>query len=62
MTDLKAFAVFCAIMTFRLYIMGTHFKAVTDHNALKALVNMANLEGGLAYWAENLKSFYFEII
>ena len=47
-TDLKALAVVWAFKTFRLYAMGTSFKAVTDHNALKALVNKAALDGRLA--------------
>ena len=35
--------------------MGTQFKVVTDHNALKALVSKASLEGNLACWADFLK-------
>ena len=38
-TDLKALAVVWAVKTFRLFIMGTHFKVVIDLNALKALVH-----------------------
>ena len=37
-TDLEALAVVWAVKTFRLYVLGTCFKVVTDHNALKALV------------------------
>ena len=48
MKDLLALAVVWAVKTFRLYIMGTHFKVVTDHNPLKALVHKATLEGRLA--------------
>ena len=48
MTDLKALAVVWAIKTFRLYVMGTRFKVMTDCNALKALVHKATLEGKLA--------------
>ena len=47
-TDLEALAVVWAVKTFRSYVMGTRFKVVTDHNALKALVNKATLEGKLA--------------
>ena len=49
-TDLKALAVVWTVKTFRLYVMGTHFKVVTDHNALKALVHKATLEGRSACW------------
>ena len=37
--------------------MGTLFKDVADHNALKALVNKATLEGRLACWADFLMGF-----
>ena len=36
-TDLEALAFVWAFKTFRLHIMGTTFKFVTDHNALKLL-------------------------
>ena len=39
MMGLKALAVVWAVEMFRLIIMGTCFKAVTNHNALKAFVN-----------------------
>ena len=39
MMDLKALVVVWAEKTFKLYVMGARFKVVTDHNALKALVN-----------------------
>ena len=42
--------------------MGTRFKVVTDHNALKALVHKTTLEGRLAQWADFLMGFNFEII
>ena len=44
-TDFESLAVVWAFKTFRLYVMGTRFKVVTNHNALKALVNKATLEG-----------------
>ena len=62
MTDLEALAVVWAVKTFRSYVMGTRFKVVTDHNALKALVHKATLEGRLAQWADFLMGFDFEII
>ena len=40
--------------------MGTHFKVVTDHNALKALVNKASLKSQLACWVEYLMGFDIE--
>ena len=61
-TDLEALAVVWAVKTFRLYIKGTQFKVLTDHNALKALLSKASLEGWLACWADFLMGFNFEII
>ena len=58
-TDLEALAVVWAVKTFRSYVMGTRFKVVTDHNALKALVHKATLEGRLARWADFLMGFDF---
>ena len=60
MTDLKALTVVWAVKTFRLYVLGTHFKVVTDYNALKALVIKANLEGRLAQRADFLIDFNFK--
>ena len=51
-TDQEGIAVVWAVKTFKSYIMGTRFKVVTDHNALKALVNKAFLKGQLACWAD----------
>ena len=61
-TDLEALTVVWAVKTFKSYVMGTHFKVVTDHKALKALVNKASLEGWLACWADFLMGYDFEII
>ena len=58
-TGLEALAVVWAVKTFRFYIMGTHFKVVTEHNALIALENKATLSGWLACWADLLMGFNF---
>ena len=42
--------------------MGTRFKVVTDHNALKALVNKASLKGQLACWEEYLMGSDMDIV
>ena len=61
-TDIEALAVVWAVKTFKSYVMGTRFKVVTDHNALKALVSKASLEGWLACWADFQMGFDFKII
>ena len=44
-----------------IYIYGTHFTIITNHNALKALANKAELEGRLMRAAEYLMQFDFTI-
>lgn len=56
-TDQEVLVVVWAVKTFKSYIMGTHFKVLTDHNTLKAHVNKASLEGQLACWADYLMGF-----
>ena len=41
--------------------MGNQLKVVKDHNALKALVSKASLEGCLSFWADFLINFNSEI-
>ena len=43
-TEQEGLAVIWAVMTFKSYIISTYFKVVTEHNALKALVNKASLK------------------
>ena len=62
MKDLEALAVVWDFKTLRLYVMGTRFKVVTDHNVLKALVNKASLEGQLACWVDYQKGFDMDIV
>ena len=61
MSDLETLAVVWAFKTFRLLIKGTHFRVVTNHNALKAFVKKASLEGNLLYWADFLMVYNMEI-
>ena len=62
LTDLEALAVVWAVKTFNLYIMGTHFTIITDHNVLKALTNKSVLEGRLARWADFLMGYDMNIV
>ena len=61
-TDLEALDVVWAVKTFKSCVMGTQFKVVTDHNALKALMSKASLEGWLICWVDLLMGLDFEII
>ena len=51
-----------AIKKFSIYLYGTHFKIVTDHSALKWLMEISDPTGRLARWAIYLQIFDFEII
>ena len=46
-TDKEGFAVVWALMPFRSNILGTQFRVVTDHNALKAKMIKVSLKGWL---------------
>ena len=45
-----------------MYLEGSYFKVVTDHSALKALMQKENLEGRLLRWAKYLQEYDYEII
>ena len=49
------------VREFRHYIFGTHFKLITDHNALKYLMSIKDPTGKLARWSIFLSQFDFEI-
>jgi hypothetical protein len=51
-----------ALQKFRHYLLGKHFKMFTDHLALKYLVNMPVLGGGIYQWLLLFQEFYFEVI
>ena len=61
-SEKECLAVLFAIKIFRIYLYGTHFKIVTDHSALKWLMEITDQTGRLARWAIYLQIFDFEII
>ena len=61
-TDQEGLAVVWAVKAFKSFIMGTRFMVVTDHNALRALVNKASLKVQSACWADYLMGFDMDIV
>ena len=46
---------------FRVYLLGRHFKLITDHNALRWL-HTVETKGRLARWIMDLQEFDFPIV
>ena len=51
-----------ALQKFRNYLLGGHFKMITDHSALNYLVNKPMLGGRMCRWLLLFQEFDFEII
>jgi transposase InsO family protein len=59
-TEQELWAVVHALKTWRCYLEGVHFIAVTDHNPLIHLQTQANLTRKQARWSQYLQQFDFE--
>ncbi len=60
-TEKEAFAVVFGTAHFRVYLLGRHFKLITDHNALRWLHTM-EAKGRLARWIMDLQEFDFSVV
>lgn len=60
-TEKEAYAVVFGTAHFRVYLLGRHFKLITDHNALRWLHSMEP-KGRLARWIMDLQEFNFSVI
>ncbi len=60
-TEKEAFAVVFGTAHFRVYLLGRHFKLITDHNALRWLHTM-EAKGRLARWIIDLQEFDFSVV
>ena len=60
-TEKECMALHHAIKHYRPYLWGKHFEVVTDHNALKWLMNLRHPTPKLQRWALDLSEFDFTI-
>ncbi|CAB0031385.1 unnamed protein product [Trichogramma brassicae] len=61
-TEKECLAVLWAVEKYRGYILGSHFRVITDHASLKWLHNLKDPTGRLARWATALQAYSMEII
>jgi hypothetical protein len=61
-TDLECLAIIWAVKHFHKFLIGTKFKIITDHAALKSLMKDKEPKGRRARWMMELQQYNFEII
>ena len=61
-TELECLAVVWAVKHFHHYLHGQKFTVITDHAALRYLLNLSNPTGRLGRWLMFLNSYNLEII
>ncbi|KAG1471608.1 hypothetical protein G6F57_011319 [Rhizopus arrhizus] len=60
-SKLECLAVIWAVKLFRPYLLGRKFTIITDHSALKGLLNSTNPTGIIARWITILAEYEYEI-
>ena len=61
-SEKECLAIFWSVTKkFRCYVEGTHFKVITDHEALKRLINLKNPNGRLARWSLVIQGYDFDV-
>ncbi|KAG1392547.1 hypothetical protein G6F60_012004 [Rhizopus arrhizus] len=60
-SKLECLAVIWAVKQFRPYLLGKKFTIITDHSALKGLLNTSNPSGIIARWITILSEYEYEI-
>jgi hypothetical protein len=61
-TEMECLAVVWAVKHFHHYLHGHRFTVITDHAALRYLLNMTNPVGKLGRWLMTLHSYDLEIL
>ena len=59
--ELEALAIFWGIMRCKSFLLGRHFKVISDHRPLQYLLNNENCSNKLARWRMQLQEFDFEV-
>ncbi|KAG1043320.1 hypothetical protein G6F43_011674 [Rhizopus delemar] len=60
-SKLECLAVIWAVKLFRPYLLGRKFTIITDHSALKGLLNTTNPTGIIARWITILAEYEYEV-
>lgn len=60
--ELETLSIFNALKNFRVYLLGIHFKIITDCNAIKSTVTKKDLSPRVARWWTYMQDFSFEVI
>lgn len=59
--DLETLAVVCSLQRFRVYLLGLHFKVVTDCNSLRATFEKKDMIPRVARWWNAMQEYDFEM-
>lgn len=60
-TEKECLAVVWGVKHIHVYLVGVHFRIVTDHSALSWLMQLRNLAARLVRWSIYLQAYDFEI-
>ncbi|KAJ8705933.1 hypothetical protein PYW07_010710 [Mythimna separata] len=60
--ELETLSIFNALKHFRVYLLGIHFKVITDCNAIKSTVNKKDLSPRVGRWWTYMQDFSFEVV
>ena len=60
--DLETLAVYMALKTFRVYLLGIKFTVVTDCSAIRATINKKDIQPRVARWWVYLQEYTFDIV
>ncbi|CAH0722822.1 unnamed protein product, partial [Brenthis ino] len=60
--ELELLAIVCSLQKFRLYLLGTTFKIVTDCNSVKFALTKKEIIPRIARWVLSTQEYSFEII
>lgn len=59
--ELEVLIVIEALKKFLMYVLGSHFKIVTDSDAFVKMLNKKEINSRVTRWALQLKEFNYEI-
>lgn len=60
--ELETLSIYNALKHFRVYLLGIHFKIITDCNAIKSTANKKDLSPRVARWWTYMQDFNFDVV